>query len=177
MLKNMLNTKQTGIINAVMSSNAEKWWYPNQRKIVKVIILVGLLVCFGYFVTGVWQKFASQSTNFKQSIKRSRFFTLPTSTVCFIPSLKKSVIDHYNISQSVYETFFESKNFNTTYSLSHLFNESSYWLGKDFKIYTRASTNHYNPIELHIGVNTVPFCEVQVSDILSLKWHGAIIDM
>ena len=173
----MLNIKQTGTINALMASNAEKWWYPNQRKIVKVIILVALLVCFGYFVTGVWQKFNSQSTNFKQSIKRSRFFTLPTSTVCFSPSLKKSVIDHYNITQSVYETFGESKNLNTTYSLSHLFNESSYWLGKDFKIYTRASTNHYNAIELHIGINIVPFCEDQVSDILSLKVHGAIIDM
>ena len=146
-----------------MVPNVETLWHSNKKTFVKGIILVGLLICFGYFVTGVWQNFSSKSTTFKQSVQRTRIFSLPTSTVCFNSPLKKSVIDHYKLPQTVYETFMEAK-INTTYSLWHLFNETSYWLGKDFNIYSLARTNNYNLIKLHIGNNNVPYCENLVSN-------------
>ena len=155
-----------------MSSNTEKWWSPTLKKVAKVTILVGLLICFEFVAAEVWQKFSLKSTNFKQSNQKHKFSTCPTSTVCFIPSLKKSVRNHYNLSRTVYEIFVESKG-DQAHSLWNLFNESSYLIGKDFNIYTMASTNQYIPIELHIGINTVPFCEAQVGDILSLKEHCA----
>ena len=146
-----------------MVPNVETLWHSNQKTFVKGIIFVGLLICFGYFVTGVWQNFSSKSTTFKQSVQRTRIFSLPTSTVCFNSPVKKSVIDRYELPQTAFEIFKQSK-VNTTYSLSHLFNETSYWLGKDFNIYSQARTNNYNPLKLHIGNNNVPYCENLVSD-------------
>ena len=149
-----------------MVSNVKTWcqWYSNKENFIKAIILVGLLICFGYFVAEDWQKFSSKSTNFKQAIQRTRFFSLPTSTVCFSPSLKKSVIEHYKLPKTPYEAFMQSKVNTTTYSLWNLFNESSYWLGKDFDIYAMAGTNNYNPIKLHNGNNDVPLCKILVSN-------------
>ena len=144
-----------------MVANVKIWRYSS--KIIKATILVGLLICCGYFVADDWQKFSSKSTNFKQSIHRNGNFSLPTSTVCFSPSLKKSAIDLYKLPKTPYEAFMQSKVNTTKYSLWHLFNESTYWLGKDFDIYTLAGTNNYNPIKLNIGTNDVPLCKILVS--------------
>ena len=110
-----------------MSSDPEKWWSPTLKKVTKVTVLVGLLICFQFVAAEVWQKFASKSTNFKQSNQKHEFSTCPTSTVCFIPSLKKSMRNHYNLSRTVYYIFVESKG-DQEHSLWKLFNESYSYL-------------------------------------------------
>ena len=70
--------------------------------ILKYFLLIGLTLSSGWFMSDVWLKFQSKDTAIKQySEPRSE---LPTSVLCFDPSVKKSVLDKYNLSMYEFST-------------------------------------------------------------------------
>ena len=140
-----------------------KVWSVPWNKIAKAVIIIILLICFAYFVHEVFVKYVAKETNFSQTTKKKDSFDCPTTTMCFNPPLKKSARELYNLSQTVYYNFgFNQMEFirngsvlnqNSTYSLHQLFNESSYWLGKDFTL--EFIIWNFGSFKLQEGVNLV----------------------
>ena len=121
-------------------------------KVANTSVLIVLLFCSIFFAYEVLIKFMAQDTTYKRVIHEDDSINCPTITICFDPALKKTAIQHYNLSTSVYKSFVELEQNNSNSTMQQIFNNSSYWLGKDF-ILKVASYNYKELIELQEGSN------------------------
>ena len=108
------------------------FWKVYWSKIIKGLIVISLFfVLITFFLQGVITQFAKKDTNFRRSIERPSRVALPTVTFCFNSAFKTSILSKYNLkTYSVFNNLILTQAAN--YSIPNLFNESSYWLNKDF---------------------------------------------
>ena len=121
-------------------------------KVANTSVLIVLLFCSIFFAYEVLIKFMAQDTTYKRVIHEEDSINCPTITICFDPALKKTAIQQYNLPTSVYKSFVELEQNNSNSTMQQIFNNSSYWLGKDF-ILKVASYNYKELRELQEGSN------------------------
>ena len=123
--------------------------------IFKGLITIGLMIGFLYFVQEVVTKYLKKETNIKQTMKTVNEFKSPVSTLCFYPPLKPSMKIKYNITKDHWYAIVNSSD--AIKSMSRLFEEETYKLGSDFKLYV--SNDVYDQIEIKTGANNVQTAE------------------
>ena len=125
-------------------------------RILKFTILISLSILFGIFVQDVFSKFSAKKTNFMQSDKNNVSVDIPSFTICFTPSMKKSTIKKYDLaSSSIFFNFVEVKK-KTNYSIPKIFTESSYQLEEDFDLkFAKCGGGLYKKYILHEGKNEI----------------------
>ena len=120
-------------------------------KPLKVIVLIALVVTFGFFIEEVWAKFTEKSTNFMQFFKRVEFYESPTITFCFKPTIKQSMKTHYNLSAMDWENLLGSGG--SAKSMTKVIQDSYYQYGRDFTL--RVLNYDVTPVELKEGTETL----------------------
>ena len=131
--------------------------------ILRYFLVLGLTLSSGWFMSDVWLKFQSKDTAIKQySEPRSE---LPTSVLCFDPSVKKSVLDKYNL--SMYE-FSHMKNLSAQPEpWLEFYKKAHFRLERDFKISIR------NHTFLKLGTNVIEDLNITVGlEELFTLWNG-----
>ena len=120
-------------------------------KPLKVVVLIALVVTFGFFIEEVWSKFTEKSTNFMQFFKRVEFYESPTITFCFKPTIKQSMKNHYNLSGMDWENLLGSGS--SAKSMTKVIQDSYYQYGRDFTL--RVLNYDVTPVELQEGTETL----------------------
>ena len=60
---------------------------------LKVIIVCGLVSCFGYFVSQIFEEFYGNFTNFKITHEAPQYLDSPTFVLCMEPGKKSSLLN------------------------------------------------------------------------------------
>ena len=115
-------------------------------KLIKAVILIGLVVTFALFIQEVWIKFTEQATNYRQSFKQVDSYETPIITICFSPTKKPSMKQHYNLDGMDW-TNLVNNNISIK-SMSKMFYDSYYHLGRDFTL-TLLSQKMDKQTEIH----------------------------
>ena len=106
---------------------------------LKVIIVCGLISCFGYFVSQIFEEFYGNFTNFKITHEAPQYLDSPTFVLCMEPGKKSSLLKKYNVSHEDFIKQFKSPKFNG--SVPNIIQDVSYILKRDFKIYFQNAFN------------------------------------
>ena len=121
-------------------------------KIANILVLIGLLILSGLFAYEVLVKFMAKDTTYKRVIYENEDGIMcPAITLCFDPPLKKTIIQLYNLSTTLYGSFVEFKQDHPNTTVEQIFYESTFILGKDFKM--KMSNYEYKLTELQEGNN------------------------
>ena len=123
-------------------------------RILKFIILFSLLILFGIFVQDVFTKFSAKKTNFMQFDTNNASVDIPSFTFCFTPTMKRSLMEKYNLDKSIFFNFVEEKK-PINYSIPKVFTETTYQLGEDFDLKFAKCGVKYEKNILHEGKNKI----------------------
>ena len=138
-------------------------------KLIKGIVLISLVITFGFFIKEVWIKFTDQATNYMQSFNKVDFYEVPTVTICFNPSTKPSMKKQYNLAGL---DFINLVNTNSSInSMTKMFEDSYYHHGRDF---TFTVTNwKFQAIELNDRIeNVIEYSEGMMMKVIVNKFHS-----
>ena len=124
-------------------------------KVLKWAVLVCLIIVSCWFMSGVWQKFTANVTNFRTyQEKRAEY---PTTTLCFAPFAKHTVLEKYNLTRQQL-----GNSLKIPISWKEFQDEAFYKLGRDFDIFFGDIFNifhtlfgYYNSKKLVEGSNII----------------------
>ena len=138
-------------------------------KPIKYVVLICLIVAFGFFIQEVWAKFTEKATNFMQSFKEIDSYKIPAVTFCFAPHMKPSMKKYYNLTGMIWNDMVNSSS--SIKSMTKMFHESFYHIGRDFTLSTW--DYKFELFELHEGAeNLVEYPEGTMNKILVEKFHS-----
>ena len=131
-------------------------------KCLKYFFVAGVIIASAWFMRDVWEKFQSRQTSF--TMYREIRSEMPTTSLCFKPFIKKTILAKYNLSiaQLVFLDFPTSmKNI----SWLDFNNEASYIIGRDFSI-------KYGGHILDVGDTKIKNNQTIVVEKLQTIWSG-----
>ena len=138
-------------------------------KLIKGIVLISLIITFGFFIKEVWTKFTDNATNYMQSFKKVDSYEVPTVTICFNPSIKPSMKKHYNLSGMDWKNLVNSNNH--IKSMTKMFQDAYYQHGRDFTFIV--SNYKLQPAEIHEGIeNIIEYPKGMKNKIIVNKFHS-----
>lgn len=133
------------------------------------MILICLVITFGFFIEEVLAKFTEKSTNYMQSFKKVDAYGSPTITFCFNPTIKPTMKKHYNLSGTNWKNLVTSNI--SIKSMTQMFQDSYYHYGRDFTL--TVPNYKYELIELQEGnENVFEFPEGTMNKIIVTKFHS-----
>ena len=138
-------------------------------KIIKAIVLISLIITFGFFIKEVWTKFTDKATNYMQSFKKVDAYEVPTVTICFNPSIKPSMRKRYNLSGMDWKNLVNSNDH--IKSMTKMFQDAYYQHGRDFTFVV--SNYKLQPVEIHEGTeNIIEYPKGAKNKITVNKFHS-----
>ena len=138
-------------------------------KLIKGIVLIGLVITFGFFIKEVWTKFTDKATNFMLSFNKVDSYETPTVTICFNPSTKPSMKEQYNLGGLDFNYLVTTNS--SINSITKMFEDSYYHYGRDF---TFTVTNwKFQPIELNEEIeNVIEYAEGMMAKFVVNKFYS-----